>query len=210
MTGVELRSLASEDIAECARLHRAAFPTFFLSALGERFLREFYRAFLVDDAVAWVARASDTGDLLGVVVGHMSPAGFFRRLLIRRWYAFALASLGLVVRQRPAIPRLVRALRYRGQAPVEAGGALLSSICVSPEAQGLRVGRRLIESWTRELESRGVQSAYLTTDARDNAAVNGFYRSAGWHLSASYETPEGRLMNCYTWQRQLDAGETFG
>ena len=200
MTKPVMRPLSRQDVDECAAMHRRAFPGFFLSALGEPFLREFYRAFLDDDAVTAVATSPDGRQLLGVVVGHTAPRGFFRRLLIRRWYVFAAASIGLLVRRPSALPRLLRALRYRGQVPVPYEGALLSSICVQPEAQGMHIGRLLIDAWVAQLAGRDLDTAYLTTDGRGNDAVNHFYASSGWRLSGSYRTPEGRLMNCYTWR----------
>jgi len=199
MTAPRLGALAKADVREAARLHKAAFPTFFLSELGEPFLREFYRGFLEPGAVTLVARSSDNV-IIGVVVGHVEPSGFFRRLLVRRWYAFAWAGLGLAVRRPSVIPRLFRAISYRGDAPLGADGALLSSICVAPQAQGTGLGRVLISGWTRGVVAAGVRSAYLTTDAQDNHDVNAFYESSGWVRTATYRAREGRRMNCYTWQ----------
>jgi ribosomal protein S18 acetylase RimI-like enzyme len=196
---VTMSELSGTDIREAAALHRLAFPSFFLSSLGEPFLRQFYKAFLDDEGIGLVAR-SDAGRLLGVVVGHTQPAGFFRRLLFRRWYAFAFASVGLIVRHPRVVPRLLRAVTYRGQTPLTAGGALLSSICVADDARGTGTGRLLLDSWTAALRARGGSRAYLTTDVDDNDAVNAFYRSMDWKLHGSFETPEGRRMNCYTWQ----------
>ncbi|WP_193614578.1 GNAT family N-acetyltransferase [Nocardioides lijunqiniae] len=196
---VTIRALTREDVREAAALHRTAFPSFFLSSLGEPFLREFYRAFLEPQGIALVAR-SEAGHLVGVAVGHTQPAGFFRRLLIRRWYAFALASLRLVLRRPSVVPRLLRAVTYRGQTPLEVRGALLSSICVADEARGTGAAKRLLEAWTASVVETGVSEAYLTTDSEDNDRVNAFYRGANWALDGTFETPEGRKMNCYTWQ----------
>lgn len=188
--------LTAGHIDECVRLHRQAFPTFFLSQLGPRFLSEFYRAFLDDpDAVTGVA-LDGRGDVQGVVVGTTRPGGFFSRLLKRRWYAFALASLALVVRRPSAIPRLLRAVRYRGGVPLEVEGALLSSICVAPSGQGHGVGSLLLGHFEGVVRSAGLP-AYLVTDRSENEAGNGFYVHNGWRRAGSYETPEGRTMNCY-------------
>ena len=193
-----VRPLRREDVGRCAAVHREAFPGFFLSELGEPFLRQFYRFFVdAPDAVSAVATEQD-GRVVGVVVGTTAPRGFFRRMLVRRWWAFALASLG-AVRQRPRrLRRLLRAVRYRGGTPVEVSGALLSSICVEPGARPA-TGRALLDAFVRAIEERGVRSAYLTTDADDNDRVNGFYTAAGWRLAGTFSTPEGRRMNCYRW-----------
>ena len=195
---VPLGSLTPADIPALARLHREAFPGFFLSSLGEPFLVQFYRGFLSDDtAVSVVARGAD-GTVLGAVVGTTQPAGFFSRLLKKRWPGFVLASLRAVVVNPRSAPQLLRALRYRGGAEAGSDGALLSSICVDPSLQRAGVGRQLVAAWAREVAARGARTAFLTTDAQGNDAANRFYRAQGWALAESYRTHEGRLMNRYT------------
>ncbi len=202
MMTVALGSLTPVDVRPLARLHRAAFPGFFLSTLGEAFLVQFYRGFLTDDtAVTVVARSAD-GSVQGAVVGTTEPARFFGRLMKSGWPGLVLASVRAVVNDPKATPRLLRAVRYRGETPAGAQGALLSSICVEPSLQGMGLGRQLVEAWTRQVAGRGVRTAYLTTDADDNVAANRFYRTQGWVLSERYSTREGRSMNLYT--KRLD------
>ena len=84
-------ALRPEHIEQCVRLHRQAFPDFFLSQLGTRFLAEFYRAFRsAPDAARGVA-VDGEGRVPGVVVGTTRPGGFFSRLLKQRWLALAWA-----------------------------------------------------------------------------------------------------------------------
>lgn len=203
MTAAALTRLTPVDVRPLARLHRVAFPGFFLSTLGEAFLVQFYRAFLMDDTAVTVVARSASGSVQGAVVGTTEPAGFFGRLVKNRWPWFLVASARATVTNPKAAQRLLRAIRYRGDIPAGARGALLSSICVQPSLQGTGVGRQLLEAWTQEVVGRGVRTAYLTTDADDNDAVNRFYRSQGWVLSEPYTTREGRSMNLYT--KHLDA-----
>lgn len=191
-----LEPLTRDQVGACARLHLAAFPEFFLSQLGERFLREFYNAFVDGPDAVTAVCLDQTGGVLGVVVGTLRPAGFFSRLLWRRWYAFAWAAAALALRHPRHVPRLLRALAYRGQVPIETSGALLSSICVAPHAQGLGVGTQLLRAFERRVDAEGVP-AYLVTDRVDNEDGNRFYRRNGWRLEGSYETSQGRAMNCY-------------
>lgn len=198
MVAVILDAMTHADVRPLARLHRAAFPGFFLSTLGESFLVQFYRGFLADEtAVSVVARGLD-GSVQGAVVGTTEPVDFFGRLLRKRWPGFVLASARAVVARPKAATRLVRAVHYRGNPSAPPHGALLSSICVDPSAQGAGVGRQLVDEWTRHVAERGCRSAFLTTDADDNHAVNSFYQTRGWVLTDNYTTREGRLMNCYT------------
>lgn len=194
---IKIRKLYNRDARKVAKLHMAAFPNFFLSFLGERFLIEFYRSFTEKSKEVGLVAQTSEGKLLGVVVGPRNPSGFFRRLLVKRWPQFCLAgSLALI--KRPLIaPRFFRAIFYRGESPRGPVRALLSSIAVAPEAQGAGVGRALVDKWVEQMRTQGVLGCYLTTDAIDNAVVNSFYKSLGWKLESVYLTPEGRKMNRY-------------
>ncbi len=187
-----------EHIERVVDVHMRAFPSFFLTFLGPRFLKEFYSSFLEDPTgIGFVAEDSETSDVLGVVVGPAVPQGYFKRLLKRRWWAFCLAAAGAVLRRPTTAKRLFRAVFYRGEAPSGPERSLLSSIAVSPDAQRGGVGRALVKKWVEEVEHRGIKGCYLTTDAENNDPVNKFYQSLGWKVESSYTTPEGRRMNRY-------------
>jgi len=179
-------------------VHLRAFPGFFLTFLGPKFLAVFYGSFLVDPTgVALVAEEPHAGRVLGFVAGPFAPTGYFKRLLKRRWWAFCLASVRAILRRPAVIKRLFRAVFYRGQAPPGPPRSLLSAIAVAPEAQGRNIGRSLLDAWVAEVRRRGSPGCFLTTDAEDNERINRFYESCGWRVESAYTTPEGRLMNRY-------------
>lgn len=202
--------LAPEDVNLVVKLHLRAFPDFFLSFLGPRFLREFYLAFLMDPVgMAFVARNGQDG-VVGAIVGPLDPRGFFGRLLRRRWWAFGLASVTALLQRPSSASRLARALVYRGEAPVGPVRALLSSIAVSPDAQGQGIGRALVQRWLDEARSRGARGCFLTTDAENNDLVNRFYLSQDWKLESAYTTPDGRKMNRYEYDFDCEGGPAAG
>ncbi|MEL4359214.1 MULTISPECIES: GNAT family N-acetyltransferase [unclassified Luteococcus] len=190
-------ALHPADIESVVELHRRAFPDFFLSQLGPNFLAQFYKGFLTDPTAVTVVAHDEAGKVLGAVVGTTQPAGFFSRLLKRRLLGFVGASAQAAAQDPKRIPRLARGVLYRGEAGERVEGALLSSICVDPATQGSGVGKLLIEAWCAEARMRGAQRAFLTTDAADNEATNGFYQRNGWTLTKEFSTPEGRAMNRY-------------
>lgn len=203
-TPLAYTSLRPSDVAELARIHARGFPSFFLTSLGLPFLREFYAAQLDDpSAIGVVARVAD-GRPVGVVVGTTEPAGFYGRLVRRRGLRFAVAGALGALRNPRAVPRLVRALTYRGDAPAPSF-ALLSSIVVDPARSGGGVGYQLQKRWCEEAARRGVARAYLQTDQDDNDAVVEFYRRCGWTAAGSSTTPEGRRL--LRFERELTEGE---
>lgn len=195
----EIVPLNINDIDNAVELHMKAFPNFFLSFLGPKFLKEFYISFLKDrKGIGFVARQS-RGDVKGIIVGPTDPNGYFKHLIKRRWWAFTLASVGALIRKPSIAIRLIRALRYSGDSPKGPTRALLSSIAVNPNVQSKGVGSALVKRWMMEVQQRGAIGCSLTTDAEGNETVNRFYHSLGWRIDSSFNTPEGRRMHCYVY-----------
>ncbi len=193
---VVLRPLRADDVATLAAIHAQAFAGFFLAQLGEPFLREFYRGFLGDPTAVTVVAATPTGPL-GAAVGTTQPRAFYRRLLVRRWWAFALAGARALLRRPSATGRLVRAVAYRGDPVPGIEGALFASMCVDPAAGGTGLGGRLSRAWSVAAAAHGAPVAYLTTDRDGNDAVNRHHRRHGWRVERHLLTPQGRRMTRY-------------
>jgi GNAT superfamily N-acetyltransferase len=196
------RVMAS-DAKALASIHRQAFPGFFLSSLGEPFLTQFYRGFAEDSSAITVMVRDEQGVPRGAAVGTTEPAGFYRRLLKQRWPGFFAASARAAIFNPAAVPRLLRAIWYRGEQPPHDNWALLSSVCLDPSLQGSGVGRELATKWLERAKTMGVTRAFLTTDADGNGNINRFYSAQGWSLADKYATREGRRMNRYT--KSLDS-----
>jgi ribosomal protein S18 acetylase RimI-like enzyme len=194
---VTIRASQSGDIASLARAHVQAFQGFFLTSLGEPFLRELYRGF-ASDANAICLQAEDDDGLSGFVIGTTAPRGFFRRLLVRRWFVFCVLGIPGLLRHPVKVARkFLGALRYRGDEPEHLpGGALLSSLAVLPRCAGRGVGSALVSVFCDEAARRGSKLVYLTTDRDGNDRVNQFYVRAGFRLDSQFQN-HGRWMNRY-------------
>jgi hypothetical protein len=93
-----IEALQRVHIEQVVDIHLQAFPNFFISFLGPRFLRKFYGSFLVDPLGVGFLACSPSGDVMGAVVGPLNPQGYFKQILRRRWWAFCMASVGAVAR----------------------------------------------------------------------------------------------------------------
>jgi len=192
-----IRPMLQTDIPPVVSVHLAAFPGFFLSFLGERFLSLYYSQICASkDGIAFVQPDGD-GKVAGFVAGSSNPSGFYSRLLRRHWFNFGIASLGALFRSPAIILRLLRAILHPGQNPSGKDVAGLYSIAVLPSLRGTGAGERLVRAFLDEAEGRGCDSVFLTTDKIDNAAVNSFYLKLGFGLRREFVTPEGRAMNEY-------------
>lgn len=179
-----------------ASIHLAAFPNFFLSALGRRFLCELYLGILADETGVALVHTSG-GEIRGLVAGTVAPANFYGRLIRRRWLRFAFAALGPAIRRPAIIPRLLRAFRKPAEEREAADGALLMSLAVDPAAQRGGIGARLVAGFAASCRERGARRIRLTTDRLNNQPVNDFYLRNGFRIGGTFNTPEGRGMNEY-------------
>lgn len=198
---LSIRPMRAEDVERVTDVHLGAFDGFFLSFLGRRFLRLFYRETVALGEVALVAESA--GAVVGLIVGSTRPGRFFERLLRRRLLAFAVAALPAVVRRPSSAARVTRALLKPREARRPAGTATLMSIAVAPEAQGLGAGSSLVVAFIDEARRRGATRVDLTTDKIGNERTNAFYRSLGFRLAREIVTPEKRVLNEY--ERELVA-----
>lgn len=98
------RDMTAADLDRVVELHKACFDGYFLTALGDGVLRQFYRQ-AVDDprSCATVLEETESGRLIGLAVGSLDPA-FHTKLMRRQFprFAWAIAS-GAVV--NPAVRR---------------------------------------------------------------------------------------------------------
>jgi ribosomal protein S18 acetylase RimI-like enzyme len=191
-----VRPMTAADIGRVTEIHLAAFPRFFLSFLGPRFLRLLYRSILEDSSgVALVAAENDA--VIGFVAGVKQQRGFYQRLVSQHAVEFALASSIAAVRKPSIIPRLFRALKRPEESGHAASPASLMSLGVHPDHHGRSAGAALVSRFCDHLKSGGAATVSLTTDRDDNDDVNRFYQRSGFRVVRQYTTPEGRAMNEY-------------
>lgn len=185
-----------DDAGALQRLHGRAFPSFFLTTLGPRFLELFYDRLIRDGEIVLVIELG--GAMAGFAAGTARPHGFFTRLLRRDAWRFASASVPALVRHPRIAPRLWRATRRPAEERERPEGfATLLSIAVDPGRARHGLGARLLEAFIAEARARGAAGLDLTTDCDENDAVNAFYRRNGFSLRREFTTPEGRRMNEY-------------
>ena len=185
-----------DDLDSLVAIHNAAFPGFFLTFLGGRFLRLLY-ASIHSDAEGHVLVAESDNRLVGFIAGVRNEGGFFSRLIRRRAIAFAAASLPALMRNPFIVGRLLRALGRPAAATRTTPAACLMSVAVQPELAARGIGSQLIEAFCERLRKDGIAAVVLTTDRDGNANTNAFYQKRGFALRRQFTTREGRAMNEY-------------
>ena len=184
-----VRPMKEGDLGAVVAIHLAAFPNFFLTFLGPRFLRVFYGA-VMRDGIALVAAGDDR--VAGFVVGMLDSKSFYRRLLRKRFLQVAFAIVPAVLRRPSTLLRVIR--RARQRTSEESTGAELMSLAVDPREQRHGAGRALVEAFVTRVREAGAGSLWLITDAADNDAVKTFYESVGFTRRRSFTNAEGRAL----------------
>jgi len=192
---VRIRPMASSDVVEVVSVHLEAFPGFFLSFLGPRFLKLFYGEAMAIQEIAIVA--DEGGRCVGFAAGSAAPGAFYRRLIRRRLIAFGMAALPAILRRPSVAVRVARALRRPSDAQKPEGTATLMSLGVHPELQGTGIGKELVRAFMEEASARRARRIDLTTDKLSNEPTNRFYKSLGFRVAREITTPEGRVLNEY-------------
>jgi glycosyltransferase involved in cell wall biosynthesis/ribosomal protein S18 acetylase RimI-like enzyme len=191
--GTKLRHARDTDATALARLHRRTLPGAFLSSLGERFLRELYRA-LIEDPKAVALVVERDGRVVGLATGARSVRRLYRRFYGRHALKAAIAAGPKLVR-----PEVLRRVRETAAYPVVSNGltgAELLSICVDPSARERGIGRRLADEVIRSLGELGAREVKVVVDAA-NEAGNRFYRAVGFRLERTLAIHDGTTSNVW-------------
>lgn len=179
---IQVRQMTHDDLHAVARVHSIAFSGFFLDAMGQPFLRGYYDVVLrYSESIALVAEDSE-GHLAGFAVGFVNPTAFYS-FLKSQWLRLLPVACFALVRRPHLFGRIVMTnLRVRKKskpAPTASKTTIeLASIAVA--SNGMGVGSRLLHEFLTQTKlTRGTRIA-LTTDLKDNSAVQNFYRKHGF------------------------------
>lgn len=185
------------DIEALITIHNHAFPYFFLTSLGNRFLSLYY------DTV----RKSEKGVLLGCYIegrlvgfcaATLMSASFYSRLVKDNLLLYMLEALRLLFTRPKAVIRLYRNLTKKPASINDKGDyAELLSIGVDVDYQGEGVGRTLLCELEKVVESNGGHAISLTTDYDNNFKVQSFYSSLGYRIYYDFIAYPQRRMYRY-------------
>lgn len=192
---LSIRTAKSTDLDSIILCHQKAFPDFFLTLLGTKFLRCFYNEFINDDQ-AQILVIEVNSEVAGFAAFSMRPKIFFRKIKKSKGFQlFFYALPALMKRPLLVAKKLIRGVVYRGdQASGLDDSALLSSIAVNPTYSGRKLGSELLLAVEESLNKERIKSIYLTTDLIENDATRGFYRKNGYIEHSQFEQTDGREM----------------
>jgi GNAT superfamily N-acetyltransferase len=192
----ETRLLRSIDAKNLANLHIRAFPNFFLTTLGERFLKTFYESILNSSEGFGVALFEEDC-LLGFAIGTEQTHGFYRDLVSQNGLNLFFSSLFSLVRNPMKIIRIIKNLKGGNNSYQLNEGGWLLSICTNPEHWGKGISAVVLKSFEEEATKRSLKKIWLTTDFGENERANSFYLKMNYNLFMTFVNSNKRHMNLY-------------
>jgi len=191
------KNINNNNYINClAELHKRAFPSFFLSQLGLPFLRTLYSCY-IEDLYSGVIIAEDNNHIVGFIAFSYEYSMFYKFLIKKHLFKFAICSLGAAIRHPSFVKRLFGAFRKSESVNKPEKYVELASICVDPEYEGNGIGSKLIKYLINIVDFNEYSFINLETDSDNNERVNSFYLRNGFVLKRDYITKEGRRMNEY-------------
>jgi len=192
---IAIRKAAVNDVDAIVAIHQQAFPDFFLTTLGTRFLQLYYKCMCCcNDAVTLCAE--EDGVVKGFATSSYYSQGFNTSLIKKNLFVFGIMGVELLFTKPKAILRLAKNLDKKadGNAVEDKGEyAELYSIAVKPGNQGSGIGKKLLIA-TEEDVAKHNSRISLTTDYYNNEKTIGFYHSLGYQDYYEFTTYPDRKM----------------
>ncbi len=184
-----------KDVDEIVNIHLAAFENFFLSSLGEDFLKLYYTSF-IKSGKGVVYCAQKNGELAGFSACSYISRGFNSFLIKKNCLRYGMEAFKLLFTKPKALERLVRNMdKEKDDTSISDEGlyAELYSIGVNPKYQGEGIGRRLLTETEKDVQEHNQQIS-LTTDYYNNEKTIAFYHSLGYKELYDFITYPNRRM----------------
>ena len=190
-----IRIATFEDVEGIVRIHQVSFEKFFLTSLGERFLRLYYSSFIKSgEGVVYCAESDNK--IIGFSACSYVSNGFNARLIKKNLIKYGIETLRLLVNNPKAVIRLVRNLNKESKEDgINDKGqyAELYSIAIDPQCQGSGIGKLLLTITEANVKNHNTKIS-LTTDYYNNEKTIGFYHSLGYKEYYEFTTyPERRM-----------------
>ena len=192
-----IRPMQKDDVARIAQLHAAAMGNSLWAQLGERFLRNLYRALLKTPQFLGFVYESN-GQIEGFISGFTHTEAMMKRAFLRHAPRLGIAAL-LGLRKWSVAQKLLETASYFNQSSsdLELDIPAESLFCsFTPATRGKRISGHINKVLFDTLASLGHSSVKITTET-DNVGANRQLKSWGFVDSGRFSF-YGKEMVCYT------------
>ncbi len=199
---IVIKQAELKDLDAIVKIHDEAFPDFFLTTLGDNFLKLYYKSVMNSpEAILLISKSDD--NIIGFCAGTLTSAGFNTRLIKKNLLSYIGQGVKLLFTHPVRIWHLYKNLSKENPCVGDNGEyAELLSIGVDPHKQGGGAGKKMLIALEEEVKERGGFKLSLTTDFENNEKAIGFYHSLGYSEWYDFVTFPNRRM--YRMIKQID------
>ncbi len=177
---VTIKNIEIKDLEEVVRVHNSAFKGFFLTDLGPRFLKLYYRSVAKSDIGILLGAFDDSGVLTGFCAACQRSNGFNQKIVSDNIVDFGMIGLHLLITKPSALIRLIKNITKKGNNEDDGEYAELLSIAVDKRIQHSGTGKAMLSRLEDILKAKNIQLLSLTTDGENNSSTLSFYRKQGF------------------------------
>ena len=191
---IAIQKATINDIEAIVRVHEAAFPNFFLTQLGNAFLKLYYQSVMNHkDGVLLVCKKDEV--TIGLCAGTVMSAGFNTRLIKANLFQFGWEGIKILFTKPKALIHLMKNMSKEDSSVGDNGEyAELLSIAVDPKVQRSGAGKAMLLELEKVIKEIGGERLSLTTDYEDNDKAVSFYKSLGYETWYDFVTYPSRRM----------------
>lgn len=183
-----------KNIDDIVAVHDDAFAGFFLTSLGDGFLKTYYKSVLKSPKGVLLGCFKNE-DLIGFCAATEESIGFNKSIIKQSFIAFIGIAIKLLLTRPSAVFRLFSNFTKKSNDVEDDGNyAELLSIGVLKKAQGMGAGKSLLIELENVMKEKGVKRLSLTTDYYNNEGTIGFYKSLGYSIMYDFITYPNRRM----------------
>ena len=191
---IEYRESILTDVRVISKIHEKSFQGFFLTTLGNYFLKTYYKSCIKSNKTTCICAIDEKQNIVGFSVGTHHSKGFHKKLILNNIYSFAIQSIFILFTNPKALFRLFKNLNKESHREDIGDYAELLSIAVLVDKIGLGIGKGLLLEFEKKIKDQNIKKISLTTDFNSNDSVLSFYKSLGYEVYYDFITYPNRKM----------------
>lgn len=191
---MEIKKIEKKDLPMVVEVHKNSFKGFFLTELGDHFLKLYYDSVRRNENGVLLGYY-DENELLGFCAATTLSKGFNTLMVKNNVIKFSLMGIRLLFTRIPSLLRLLKNFEKTDSSINDTGEyAELLSIGVSDKNQGMGIGKKLLIQLEKEMQLKGCSQLSLTTDYSNNDKAIGFYNGLGYEIYYDFIAYPNRRM----------------
>lgn len=191
---IVIKQINKDDYNCIIQIHNESFENFFLTSLGNHFLKLYYLS-VAKSPNGILLGAFNDDKLIGFCAATFKSKNFYFSIIQDNLLHFIAIGFYLFFTRPKSLIRLLKNMTKKSEKFEDNGYyAELLSIAVDSNAQNLGVGKKMLYELEGLVIKKGMTQISLTTDFYNNNKAIHFYFSYGYKIYYEFEAYPNRKM----------------